>query len=234
MHILKVLHKLLFISILLLAASCSGGGGGGNDSKDSSGNPNERTTKTAVRLINSSVDAVPLGISSNGTFLYKTSYMGDTKFGQISATPGVISISVADRVTEVLRAFNIDAKEQTEYTVFYYGTDKDGNINHRIFSDPVVRPEKGFGRIQVLHGLSDVSGISAQIGDVIRQDVAFGQSSGFVDLPSGDYTITVNVTRGGVLVQQLVNVPDQGEITFVVSGKLDYDFVTAKAYLDFD
>lgn len=221
---------LYICSFLCLAISSCSGGGGGSGSSGSSG----RTTKTAVRIIHSSIDAVPLGVSSNGVYLGKTSFLGENQFYPISKGPGVLSISRSDRQSEVVQTLALDAKDGTEYTLFVNGAERDEAFNIKVLEEPVVQPAKGFGRVQVLNGLSDVSSITFSMGTNPATTVTKGQTSGFIDFPAGTYTLQINRTGGGILSSSTVVLSDRAELSIVISGRLSYDFVSTKVYEDLD
>ena len=194
----------LFFSPLMIA-SCSGGGSGGDG-----GGKEGRTTDSAVRIIHSSVDAVPLGVAANGVFLGQSSYLGENKFYKVGTGPNSLSISRAARINEVVETLPLTVEDKVEYTIFAYGAEKDQQFNIKILKEPVVRPEAGSARIQVLNGVSDLSGIKFTIGSIVANPVNFGESSGFFDLPSGVYDVTITGPTGSPLGVVAVNLGDRG------------------------
>ncbi len=223
--------KLFAILILLALTSCSGGGGGGEGEGSSRSG---RTTKTAIRVIHSSVDAVPLGLVSNGVFLNKFDYLGESEFYDVAEGANALTLVTGDRVSQAIKSLSIDALKSTEYTLFAYGAERDREFRVEVLPEPVLRPEDGMSRVQVLHGLSDVSSINFTIGTEGSRSVAFGKTSGFIDLPVGTYPVTITGSRGNLLGSLNVNLENRGEATVVVAGKVDYNFISFKVYQDLD
>lgn len=231
-----IIIRLSLIMIFSLAAGCSGGGGGDNNSaggNDDDGS-NRVTNKSAVRIIHSSIDAVPLGILSNGVFLGESSFLGKNKFYNIGLGANLLTLTRGARVNQPVKSLNVEVADKTEYTVFVYGAEKDNEFNVKVLPEPIMRPASGMSRFQVLNGLSDASAIKFSIASTANQVVPFGDTSGFLDLPTGVYDVLVSGSTGGALGVVSVNLAEKAEITLVVSGKLEYSFVSMKTYQDLD
>jgi hypothetical protein len=230
----RISNILLAIGFLALSA-CSGGGSGGSDSGDNGDDDSLRVTnKPAVRIIHSSIDAVPVGITSNGVFLGESSYLGKNKFYNLGLGSNLITLTRSARASEPLRSLNLNVADKEEYTVFVYGAQRDENFNVKILPEPIVKPLDGMSRFQVLNGLSDASSIKFSISTTQNKVVPFGNTSGFLDIPSGVYDVSVVAANGAALGVTSVNLSEKIEITLVVSGKLEYSFVSMKTYQDLD
>jgi Domain of unknown function (DUF4397) len=173
-------------------------------------------------------------IQSRWVFLGKSNYLGENEFFQIPVGANSLTITKGSRSSSPVQAVNFTAAELTEYTLFAYGEIGEDRFNITTLTEPVIRPAKGMGRAQILHGLTDSSKVNYSIGATASGSVNLGQTSGFIDLPAGVHQVKISNSGGGVLSDTSVTIADGGELTLVVSGKLDYSFVSLKIYEDLD
>ena len=207
-----------------------GGGGGGNSGK---------TTETAVRVIHASIDLEPVDLRIE-TQLPEDPALQRAKFGDVTS---YVPIKSQGHVFSFLRAntgapvfsLNGTLEEETEYTLLLSGKNIDDTFKVSLIPEPVVEPEPGFARLQLINALVGSAPMIAVVGSVSTPQAPFSLASGYVDVPSGlQQSVLVRTTTGRGVSSVLVDFADRGEITVVVGGDNSLGVVTTRLFADLD
>ncbi len=235
-------RRLLISVLLLMFVACGGGGGGGgNDPSDgSSSNDNvsesklERSRSTALRIIHSSIDAFPVSLRVVGEIFQTARFAQERFYRRVSSGPLELVIERANAPGVIVRSVPTELANDTEYTLFVYGEILSDTFSVELLVDTTEQPEEGFTNVQGLNGLAGVGTVtfSTSAGEV--GTAAFGGSSGFVAVPSGVATVTVSTAFGTTLATGTVTFPERGEITLLLTGDEDLDYIILRTFEDLD
>lgn len=220
-----------FTCTLFILSSCSGGGSGGSD-----GSSSGRTNKTGVRVVNASIDSVPLGIFQNELFLSKTNYLEQSEFIPITVASSILKVTRGTRANEVIRQLNFQPSSDLEYTVLVLGEGDDNALDIELVSEPILRPKSGLGRVTFVNALIGANNAKCTISDATSQNTlqsAYGVLSNSIEVASGIKTFTVESSSGNREVATL-NLEDRGELLIILAGKTELGFSTLKAITDLD
>ena len=222
-------RMLLVFSFALLICSgglaCGGGGGGGDD---------RRTRDTAVRIIHGSLDGAPVSLRLSEDVLLKTRFAESSGYTRVNSGSVVFNVERANSPGVGVDTVSAELEDETEYTLFINGQAVTGAINARLIVEPVEEPEEGTARVQFLHGL-EVGGLLTFEGAEFTTDpVALGRSSGFVTTTSGPQTFRVKFRDGSTIGRIDLDIEERSEVTVLVAGNLELDFVSLQSFVDFD
>lgn len=223
-------HKVCLVLILFLV-SCSSGGGGDSDS-----GPSGRTSKTGVRIVNASIDSVPLGLFQNELFLSKSNYLEQAEYTPVTVSPSLLNVTRGARINEKIRQLNFQPENNLEYTILVLGEGDDSALDIELLSEPILRPEKGFGRVRFVNALIGANSARCSVSDGLTQSniqSAYGVLSETVEMISGIKTVRVESSDGGVQ-SATFSLADRGELLIILAGKTELGFSTLKAITDLD
>lgn len=226
MRILKIINHFALLTIAITLTSCSGGGGG-----DGGGGVVGRTTDTALRIIHGALDASPVTLKIGEETLQSARFAELKNYVRTSDGATAIVVERANDPGVTVSTFGVTLKDKTEYTVFLYGEVSRGSFATRLLEDIVSRPEAGLANFQVLNAFQDGGEIVVTIAGKPLDSVAFGGTSGFIEVPSGPQTVTVS---GGASATLALDIPDRGEITLLVTGDRALGVLFTPVYTDLD
>lgn len=210
----------------LLAAGCSGGGGeGGGDG---------RTTDTGIRVLHGAADIEPVDLRV-GELLLQRAHFGDvTEYVKAEQGPAALVLDRANAAGTTVASLNADLQKKVEYSLLLFGRETSGTFSVRLLEDPVLRPETGTARLQIVNALEGAPPVRAVAGTVQTAPAAFSLASGFVDVPPGPASIAVKNEKGGTLLTLAVDIPDRSEATVFVTGVTDLNVIVGRVILDLD
>jgi Domain of unknown function (DUF4397) len=215
---------LLFCSLLSCASGGGGEGGGGGG----------RTTGTAVRLIHSGIDIAPLEMQVGAEYLQKMGFGDLSQYVKVSEGQISIALQRANSPGNIFRTINETLASSTEYTVFVFGSIERSTSSAVLLPDPVVRPEAGFARVQLLNGVDGIGKLTMKAPGAEALDALFGGSSGYVTLPMGPQVIPIVNQKGHTVATFNVVLEDRGEASLVLEGSDDLGVVFQRVFTDLD
>ena len=208
------------LSVLGIFACGGGGSGGGNSG-------------TALRVLHGSIDTPPVIVSIDQSEFQIVDYNSQTDYRGVSAGTHTISLAYKNEPDRIVSQFSTTFAEDTEYSLFLTGQARNGGMQPSIFEEVPFQPESGFARAQIYNSFDSSSGLSLDFAGSSSESVGTGQKSDFFDIPVGSGRLLVR--SGGSVVKSIdYDVPDQGEVTVMVSGSNDLGIVFAQVFSDSD
>jgi hypothetical protein len=219
------LRFFIYTVLVVVTVSCSGGGGGGDDG---------RSTETAVRLVHASIDTTPLSLLHNGLLMQSARYNENTTYMLVSNGQAIITIERAMSPGVVTATFEQDLLDDTEYSVFVYGEARDV-LRKVIIEDNTIRPEEGLAFVRFLNGYSSNRRVTMYIdGQLVGPSLQLGGVSEYLEVPFGPHSVSFRTSSGQVLGSTDVELLDQSEANFVVSGSSELGVSFVQSYTDLD
>ncbi len=216
----------------LALSSCGGGGGGDGESRTTSGSGG-RSAETALRVLHGSIDTPPVIVSIDRSEFQTVDYNSETDYRGVSPGAHTISVAYKNEPDRVVSQFSTTFSEDTEYSLFLTGQARNGGLRTNIFEEVPALPDVGTARAQIYNSFDSSSGLSLDFAGSRSEGVGSGQKSEFFNIPVGPGQLLVR--SGGTVVKSIsYDVPDQGEVTVMVSGSNDLGIVFAQVYRDFD
>ncbi len=213
-----------FVSLFLLSACSSGGG-------DEGGSPGGRPSAPAVRILHAAIDVEPVRLMSPDLSSTDARYMQDN-VGYATFPQGPQNLVVERRNSPgaVVAAISGQIQDETYYSLLLSGEASQDRFNLRLLPEPVGRPEAGFGRVQLVHGLIGANTIVLRSGSFTLGPVEFRSSSGYADLPAGPQTLLLSTSDGRNLGSVTIDLADRGEATVLVGGSLGDGVIFRRVY----
>jgi hypothetical protein len=206
-------HSLSCLVVAALTSGCSGGGGGGEG-----GGSRERSTDTAVRIIHGAVDKPPVDLTVDGLFVESARFGEATDYVAVPEGAHSFSLAATNSPQTVLSTLPVTLNKDTEYSLLLYGKEENESYNAVIIPDQVVRPEKGFASVRVVHSVAAQSPLTVTANTTPLPQTAFGQASPFTTIPSGATQFVVRNRDGGTVATAATTIEDRAEVTVVVTG----------------
>ncbi len=234
MTIQYVISKGLVRGVVLCAmiffVACSGGSGG--DGGGSEG----RSRGTGVRVVHASIDTPPVELYLNE----ETAAAQTSRFAQptsyVSADSGAqrLLLTYANSGGEVVRELLPTLVKNTEYTLFLYGSGETNSLQVAFLEDLVSQPVLGQGLVQVLHGYQGEGAIEVQVDNVPLATIHYGERSSFKEFSAGAHRFSVLDDDGDTITTAMYELPNQGELTLLVTGSRELGVVFTPIYFDLD
>ncbi len=222
-----------FLALCLLQSGCSGGGsesgGGGGGSSTL-----VRSSDTGVRILHGGLDFEPVDLRIADEYITKAAFMQPNFFGKLRKGPQTITLERAHSPGVIVGQIQRDFQRGMEYSVVLAGQVGRGTFNSTIIEEPIVRPEPGQARVQLVNLLENSSQLSMSGTGVALGPVLFRLASGYAVLSPGPQSFSITNSLGGVVAVPTVDIPNQGEATIVVGGDANQSVVIAQVYLDLD
>ncbi len=224
--------SVIFLSLLFSGlASCSGGGGGdgggGNDGT-------RRSTKTGIRILHGALDIEPVDLRIGDQILNHSAFMETNFYSDVPSGSQLVTLERGNSPGVNLFQSAVALADKTEYSLLLSGQATRNNFNVTVLEEPVIRPAKGLGRVQLVNLLEGSAALILNGGGVTLGPVPFRLASGYVELPSGLQTFSITNDRGGSVNVVPTTVPEQGEVTIVLGGYASQGVVITKVYTDLD
>lgn len=233
---IKTTKTIVCLLVVTSLFGCGGGGGGGGD-VDTKDGALRQSINTAIRVLHGSLDATPVDLyfGTEQRSLIQTARFGEQKFyQQIDSGERAFSLERANSPGNIVVSGAQRFSENTEYTVFIYGSAGDNNLEVRILEDITSQAGDGVAFIRLANAVESASSISATVGVTNVPAAEFGNYSAAVEIPAGIQTITVSNAAGASIATLTTEIPNRGEVTVLVAGDLREGFVVAKPFLDLD
>lgn len=227
--------KILSALILFWLAACGGGGGGGDGGASSGGDPNKRSTGTGLRVIHAALDVEPVDVRIGELVIPLVRFLDVTYYNSIKTGSQNVVVDRANFPGATLSSVGTDFKTKTEYSLLISGRQGTDTFFVSLLEEPVLRPETGRGRIQLINLLEGSSPMTLA-GPTIPAlgPIAFRLSSGYIDVASGAQTFLVADSSGNPLANISTTIADRGEITVVIGGSRSRGVVLSRIYTDLD
>lgn len=223
----------LAAAALALGTGCGGGGGG-------DGGGAGRTTGTGLRILHGATDIEPVDLRIGEQLLQRAKF-GDTPgFVEADKGPQKIALDRANALGTTVASLDATLEDKVEYSLLLFGRETSGTFSVKLLPEPVVRPESGRARLQLVHALEGAGAITATwtgaagAPSATTEPAQFSLSSGFIDVPFGPGQVTVKNSRGGTLFSVNVDIPDRGEATVLAFGVTDLGVTLGRVVLDLD
>lgn len=233
-HIVRAAFGCIFLTV---CCGCSGGGGG----DDAGSGGLSRGTGTAIRVLHASIDSAPvdLFVNEDANFadvsaIQRALFAKEAYYQRVSDGPAVIKLERANHAGHVVRQISSSLADDTEYTLFMFGSEDSGTFSVSLLPDIMQRPEVGSSFVQSFHSIEGKGELSISYEGGDLGTVAYGQRTQFQQIPSGVHTILVKDGEGDVIKSSSINFPDQGEVTLLVSGSDEFGVTFVTAYNDLD
>ncbi|MFN8389554.1 MAG: DUF4397 domain-containing protein [Bdellovibrionota bacterium] len=220
-----------FVALTSLA-SCSGGGGGGGGGGGNDGT--HRSTGTGIRIIHGALDAPPVDLKIGEEYLNRGAFLLPNFYAGVGSGTQNVLLERANSPGVNFFSEPVALAKDTEYTLLLTGRTGANTFNVNVIEEPVVRPESGQGRVQLMNALEGSSPLILSGGGITLGPVPFRNASGYAILPAGDQVFTVTNTRGGVVGTFPVNIADRGESTIVFGGATSEGVILHQVYTDLD
>ena len=214
--------SLVIFSLTLVACGGGGGGGGGG-----------RTTGTGMRVIHASLDLPPVVVSVNGSEIARASYLSSTFYSGVSAGPATVTIEFQNQPGAVFSSLNVRFTEGQEHTLLLSGEARTSNFRAILIPEEVVQAVSGNGRVQLINGFTSGGSLRLDFVGGIGEGVGPGNLSQAVELASGAQQVSV-VDGSNSIASSTIDLPDQGEVTVVVSGSRAEGVVLTELVNDLD
>lgn len=223
----------LILSIVALSA-CGGGSSSSGGGGSSSGGSLSRGGRTAVRIIHASVDTEPLELRIGERTYGRARFMEEIFF---NPTPdGAINLQLerANSPGAVVASRAATLQRNTEYSLLVTGRTEAGTLETTLLEEAPVSPAPGTGRVQFIHALSGSSPLTLEGVGINLGPVAFRSSSGFIDLPAGNYSANVDRSGGSAIGRADFALASGDEVTVVIGGDHSQGIRFVKIYRDLD
>lgn len=227
----------LFLAVLLssfIFSACGGGGGGsGSGGGDGSVGSLSRNSRTAVRIMHGAVDTTPVTVNVGGRDVQSARYSQTTFYQGVSEGAATVSVFRQNDPSTVFATLDSNFERETEYTLFVVSKPGGSGLDIKYLTDQVIRPASGRGFLRIVNAFQTTT-VSASTTAGAVPAVAFGSASGFVEVPSGPITVDFLNSSGGRVAGGAYEVPDQGELTLMISGSEGLGVVFVQEYKDLD
>ncbi len=127
----------------------------------------------------------------------------------VAMRPAGSSASTAPAVT-----WSVQVKAGQAYTVAAFGTAD--QISNRLISDDLTSPAAGKARVRLIQGARSVAPVTIQAvgGPLLAQNVPYGATTGYADVPAGRWAL--RVTSAGKTAATSVDVAAGGVYSLIV------------------
>ena len=236
LNIEALLRGLLLCLISITSVGCGSGGGGDGGGGGGSGlsDGSQRSARTGIRIIHASLDSEPVDLNIGGVYVNRGAFMLPNFYQPVPEGLQNILLERANSPGVTVFTQPTTLAKDTEYTLLVSGRVTARTFLVTVLEEPVVRPEVGQGRVQLINLLEGSSPLTLTGGGVTLGPVAFRLASGYAVLPSGAQTFTVTNAQGGVLGVFPTTIADRGEITIVYGGAAQEGVVLNRIYTDLD
>lgn len=174
-----------------------------------------------VRAVHASPDAPPVDVLVNGEVAVSDLAFGQASdYAQVTATDGpTFTINQAGTENTVLEA-SPALMRGTDYTLMAVNNLAD--IEPLLLTDDQRPPEPGNAKVRVVHASPDAPAVDILVdGEVVASDVAFKDSTDYLQLSAGDHTVSIREASTDMEVfQTTVTVEEGGIYTVVAIGRL--------------
>ena len=214
----------------LTLCACGGGGGGGGGTDDGT----KRTTGTGIRIISGALDAPPVDLKIGEQYLNRGAFLLPNFYAAVDSGLQNVILERANSPGETIFSQALTLADKTEYSLLLSGREARGTFAATVLEEPVVRPEKGQARVQLVNLLEGSGSLIMSGGGVTQGPVPFGGASGYAVLASGPQTFVITNSRGGIVGTIPTTITDRGEVTIVTGGSTAEGVVLSKVYNDLD
>ena len=177
-----------------------------------------RGSRTAVRVIHTSVDTEPLDLRIVDSYYGRAYFMEEVFLYPTPSGDLNLQLERANSPGVVIASRSATLQKDTEYSLLVTGRSQNGTLDTTLLEEPPVRPASGSGRVQFINGLSGTSPLTLEGERISLGPVPFRRSSGFVDLPAGPYSAVIDRSGGGAVGRADFVLGDQEEVTVVIGG----------------
>ncbi len=198
------------------AVGCGGSGGDGGGS--SSSTTLHRTTDTAVRILHAGLDFEPVDLKVGDMYLSHAGFLEQNFYVSLDHGPETITLERANSPGVVVNQTQATLAAKTAYSVLISGQVSQNTLQVTLLEEPIVRPEKGQGRVKIVNLLENGGRLAMAATGVALGPVPFRTSSDYATVPSGPLTVTITNERGGTLAVTAIDIPDRGDATVVMGG----------------
>lgn len=229
-------------ALLLGSISCNGGGGDSGDSVSESSRGtifgssvySRPTTSTAIRLVHGSIDGVPVDLRVADAVHQSAAFAEEKNYKAVPPGEVMLVVEQGNSPGAVRAQIPAMLAPNTEYTLFLFGEAGAGRQQIRLMEDLIARPGIGRAHIQVLHaaeGISSVKivGLEREVGPV-----AYGTTSGFVEVASGMQVVGIISNTGAEIGRVAIDLAEHGEATLMVTGSASLGTLFFPIYRDRD
>jgi hypothetical protein len=227
----RLLQVALSLSLCFFTACGSGGGGGG------SGGGNDgtrRTSGTGIRIIHGALDVAPVDLKIGESYLNRGTFMIPDFYSSVNKGTQNIILERANSPGVTYFSQPMELADKTEYSLILSGRTSRNTFAVTVLEEPVVRPDSGQARVQLVNALEGSSPLVLNGGGISLGPVAFRGGSGYGVVASGPQTFTVTNTKGGLVGTVTTDLADRGEATIVFGGASSEGVVISKVYTDLD
>lgn len=210
--------RTLVALVFILTAAASGCGGGGGDGGGGSGPGLHRTTDTAVRILHAGLDFEPVDLRVGDVYLTHAGYLEPNFYVSLDSGSQTLTLERAHSPGVVVNQTAAALKEKTGYSLLISGQVSHGTLQVTLLEEPLVRPEKGQGRVKLVNLLENGGTLALTAAGIALGPVPFRSASDYAIATAGPLTVTVQNNRGGVLAVTAIDVPERGDATVVIGG----------------
>ncbi len=233
----KVFRAVILLAVSVLFSACGGGGGGGGGEGGGSGSVEdgtERTSGTGVRIIHAALDIEPVDLKIGLDYAARAAFMDIDFMTDVKSGTTDVAVERANSPGVNYYFGPLTLAPKTEYTFLLSGESSHNNFNVTVLEEPVVRPDEGKARIQLINLLEGSSPLNMAGPSLAIGPVPFRLASGYADIGVGPQTFTVTNSRGGVISTFTTDVANQGELTIVVGGYAPQGVIVTRIVPDLD
>lgn len=225
----------IFLSIFVLSAftSCGGGGGGGGGDGDTN-DGTRRTTNTGIRILHGALDIEPVDLKIGEKYLGRTSFMKENFYAESGDGSQVVTLERANSPGVNIYSAPLALADKTEYSLLLSGMASHNNFAVTVLEEPIVRPEKGLARMQLVNLLEGSPPLTLTAGGVSTGAAPFRLASGYVELAAGPQVLNVTNAQGGLVSSIPFTIADRGEVTVMLGGFTSENIIVARVFTDLD
>jgi hypothetical protein len=216
---------------LVLASVLSLGLGGCEIFNDDDDDDDEMVEvgESLARFIHAVSDAPNVNVTADGAAAFENvEFKEASDFITVDARPTAIAVDAitAAGVDTVVGPVTLDLQDDTEYTVVAIGSVADATLDALVIENPTAAVTDGSVRAQVVHAASLAPTVDVYVtapGADLTQEApltqfAFGEFTGQVEVPEGDYQIRATLEDDAdtvVFDSGTINLPASLDLTLV-------------------
>ena len=224
----KLLRVIGVLMSLFFLAACGGGGGGGGG-----GSSSKRPGSPAIRILHGGLDVEPVHLNSPQLDAANSQFGEDqTTYVQFPEGPQNLIVERKNQPGVVVATVSAQVDGSSYYSLLLSGEINKKTFRTTLIPEPDDRAGSGRSRVQLVNALEGVSSLVLSGAGFTLGPVEFRNSSGFVELPAGIQTFSLNSTDGRSFGTVTADLVEKGQSTVLISGSTKDAVVVKKVYND--